>query len=136
MIPYLGWILESDDSMGFVNKIFGEKKRSDVGGYVDLEKYMESTSTDSPAKMHVRVGEIQRYEDLKQFTDYVYGGNVLLLDFSPIAEEEVLLKRVTSDLKSMVSEINGDIAGIGKNLMIVSPSDVKVDRRKLRGSFS
>ncbi len=122
--------------MGFVNKIFGEKKRSDVGGYVDLEKYMESTSADAPAKMHVRVGEIQRYEDLKQFTDYVYGGNVLLLDFSPIAEEEVLLKRVTNDLKSMVTEINGDIAGIGKNLMIVSPSEVKIDRRKLRGSFS
>jgi hypothetical protein len=122
--------------MGFVNKIFGEKKRGDVGGYVDLEKYMESTSAEMPAKMHVRVGEIQRYEDLKQFTDYVYGGNVLLLDFSPIAEEEVLLKRVTNDLKSMVNEINGDIAGIGKNIMIVSPSDVKIDRRKLRGTYS
>ncbi len=122
--------------MGFVNKIFGEKRRGDVGGYVDLEKYMESTSAEMPAKMHVRIGEIQRYEDLKQFTDYVYGGNILLLDFSPIAEEEVLLKRVTNDLKSMVTEINGDIAGIGKNMMIVSPSDVKIDRRKLRGSFS
>jgi hypothetical protein len=122
--------------MGFVNKIFGEKKSGDVGGYVDLEKYMESTSAEVPAKMHVRVGEIQRYEDLKQFTDYVYGGNVLLLDFSPIADEEVLLKRVTNDLKSMVSEINGDIAGIGKNMMIVSPSEVKIDRRKLRGTFS
>jgi len=122
--------------MGFVNKIFGEKKSGDVGGYVDLEKYMESTSAEIPAKMHVRVGEIQRYEDLKQFTDYVYGGNVLLLDFSPIADEEVLLKRVTNDLKSMVSEVNGDIAGIGKNMMIVSPSEVKIDRRKLRGTFS
>jgi len=122
--------------MGFVNKIFGEKKSGDVGGYVDLEKYMESTSAEVPAKMHVRVGEIQRYEDLKQFTDYVYGGNVLLLDFSPIADEEVLLKRVTNDLKSMVSEVNGDIAGIGKNMMIVSPSEVKIDRRKLRGTFS
>ena len=136
MIIGSGWILESDDSMGFVNKIFSGKKGGTVGGYVDLEKYMESTSAGIPAKMHVRVGEIQRYEDLKQFTDYVYGGNVLLLDFSPISEEEVLLKRVTNDLKSMVSEINGDIAGIGKNLMIVSPSDVKIDRRKLRGSFS
>jgi len=39
-------------------------------------------------------------------------------------------------LKSMVSEVNGDIAGIGKNMMIVSPSEVKIDRRKLRGTFS
>jgi filamentous hemagglutinin family protein len=86
--------------------------------------------------MHVRVGEIHRYEDLKNFTDYVYGGNVLLLDFSQIAEEEVILKRVTNDLKEMVTEINGDIAGIGNNLMIVSPGDVKIDRRKLRGTYS
>ena len=32
--------------------------------------------------------------------------------------------------------IGGDIAGIGNNLMIVAPSDVKVERRKLRGKFA
>ena len=123
--------------MGIVNKIFGEKKTGDVGGYVDLEKYIETTGTSTAsARMHVRVGEIQRYEDLKEFTDYVYGGNVLILDFSPIAEEEVILKRITKDLKKLATEINGDIAGIGNNLMIISPSDVKIDRRKLRGKYA
>ena len=121
--------------MGMFNKIFGDKKSGEVGGYVDLEKYVESSDVNAPAKMHVRVGEIHRYEDLKDFTDYVYGGNVLILDFSPIAEEEVILKRITKELKKMTQEINGDIAGIGNNLMIVSPAEVKVERRKLRGSF-
>ena len=123
--------------MGIVNKIFGDKKSGDVKGYVDLEKYAYSSGDQAiPAKMHVRVGEIQRYEDLKEFTDYIYGGNLLILDFSPIAEEEVILKRITADLKKLTGEINGDIAGIGNNLMIVSPSDVKIERRKLRGTFS
>jgi len=122
--------------MGIVNKILGEKKTSDVGGYIDLEKYVESTGGTTGAKMFVRVGEIQRYEDLKEFTDYVYGGNVLILDFSPIAEEEVILKRITNDLKKLSQEINGDIAGIGNNLMIIAPADVKVERRKLRGKYS
>ncbi len=123
--------------MGIVNKIFGDKSTSDVEGYVDLEKYVESTDGKTlGAKMHVRVGEIQRYEDLKDFTDYVYGGNVLILDFSPIAEEEVILKRITSELKKLTKEINGDIAGIGNNLMIIAPSDVKVERRKLRGKYA
>ncbi len=122
--------------MGIVNKILGEKKTGDVGGYIDLEKYVESTGGTAGAKMFVRVGEIQRYEDLKEFTDYVYGGNVLILDFSPIAEEEVILKRITSDLKKLSEEINGDIAGIGNNLMIIAPSDVKVERRKLRGKYA
>lgn len=123
--------------MGIVNKIFGDKKTGNVKGYVDLEKYVYSSGDQTaPAKMHVRVGEIQRYEDLKEFTDYIYGGNLLILDFSPIADEEVILKRITADLKKLTGEINGDIAGIGNNLMIVSPSDVKIERRKLRGTFS
>jgi SepF-like predicted cell division protein (DUF552 family) len=124
--------------MGIINKFFGEKKIGDVGGYIDLEKYEGSfEGPDSGyAKMYVRVGEIQRYEDLKDFTDYVYGGNVLVLDFSPIAEEEVILKRITSDLKKLIKEIDGDIAGIGNNLMIVTPSQVKVERRKLRGKYA
>jgi len=122
--------------MGIVNKIFGDKKSGDVEGYVDLEKYVETTGDTAPASMYVRVGEIQRYEDLKEFTDYVYGGNVLVLDFSPIAEEEVILKRITNDLKQMAKEINGDIAGIGNNLMVIAPSNVKVERRKLRGKYA
>ena len=136
MFYITGFILESDWNMGIVDKIFGEKKQGDVEGYIDLEKYVASDTVTPPAKMYVRVGEIQRYEDLKQFTDYVYGGNVLLLDFSPIADEEVILKRITNDLKKLAEEINGDIAGIGNNMMIVSPSDVKIDRRKLRGTYS
>ena len=123
--------------MGIVDKILGDKKSGDVEGYVDLEKYVETSGAGKPgANMYVRVGEIQRYEDIKEFADYVYGGNVLILDFSPIAEEEVILKRITNDLKKMMQEINGDIAGIGNNLMILAPSNVKVERRKLRGKYA
>ena len=123
--------------MGIVNRILGDKKSSAMkDGYIDLEKYVESAEGAMPAKMHVRIGEIQRYEDLKEFTDYIYGGNVLILDFSAIAEEEVILKRITNDLKKLAGEINGDIAGIGNNLMIVSPSGVKIDRRKLKGKYA
>jgi SepF-like predicted cell division protein (DUF552 family) len=125
-------------NMGIVGKIFGDKKTSDAEGYVDLEKYMESTGGNAlgDAKMYIRVGEIQRYEDLKDFTDYVYGGNVLILDFSPIADEEVILKRITNDLRELAKEINGDIAGIGNNQMIITPANVKVERRKLRGKYA
>ena len=75
--------------MGLASKIFGEKKTGLTEGYVDLEKYAETkTSEPSSAKMHVAVGEIQRYEDIKAISDYVYGGNVLILDFSPVSDEE------------------------------------------------
>ena len=123
--------------MGIVNKILGDKKSGDVGGYVDLEKFVETEGgREVGTSMNVRVGEIQRYEDIKEFSDYVYGGNVLILDFSPIAEEEVILKRITNDLKKLTKEINGDIAGIGNNLMVITPADVRIERRKLRGKYA
>ena len=123
--------------MGLASKIFGEKKTGLTEGYVDLEKYSEAkTSETSPAKMHVAVGEIQRYEDIKEISDYVYGGNVLILDFSSISDEEVILKRITNELKKMAKDIDGDIAGIGNNLMIISPAEVKIDRRKIRGKYA
>jgi len=123
--------------MGIASRIFGEKKTGLTEGYVDLEKYVETkTSETSSATMHIAVGEIQRYEDIKEISNYVYGGNVLILDFSPISDEEVILKRITNELKKMAKDIDGDIAGIGNNLMIISPSGVKVDRRKIRGKYA
>ncbi len=119
--------------MGLTGKIFGEKKTGTTEGYIDLEKYMDTTGTAQGARMYVAVGEILRYEDLRKLTDYVYGGNVLVLDFTAIADEEMLLKRVTNELKRITDDIGGDIAGIGQNLMVVSPAGVKVERRKLKG---
>ena len=122
--------------MGITSKIFGEKKTGPTEGYIDLEKYADAQGSSTPgARMHVAIGDIQRYEDLKELCDYVYGGNVLILDFSAISDQEVLLKRVTNELKRITDDIGGDVAGIGSNLMIVSPSGVKVERRKIRGKY-
>jgi filamentous hemagglutinin family protein len=123
--------------MGIGSRIFGGKKTGATEGYVDLEKYIDTTQDKNiPANMHVGIGEIQRYEDIKKLSDYVYGGNVLILDFSPISDEEVILKRITDELRKITDDIGGDIAGIGNNLMIVSPSGVKIDRRKIRGKYA
>ena len=123
--------------MGIGSKIFGEKKTGTNEGYIDLEKYLDTTTDKNiSASMRVGIGEIQRYEDIKKFSDYVYGGNVLILDFTPISDEEVILKRITNELHKITDDIGGDIAGIGNNLMIIAPGGVKIDRRKIRGKFA
>ncbi|MBU0496399.1 MAG: cell division protein SepF [Candidatus Thermoplasmatota archaeon] len=123
--------------MGLGSKIFGEKKSGITEGYVDLEKYIGTTEHQSSgAVMKVGMGEIQSYDDLRTLSDYVCGGNILILDFSHISQEEVILKRITNELKQIAHDINGDIAGIGNNLMILAPHGVKIDRRKIRGKFA
>ncbi len=103
--------------------------------YIDLEAYAAGTElTDNTASMMVRVAEIHKYDELRDYANYVYQGNMLLLDFSPIAQDDIILRRVTSDLKKLVADINGDIAGLGKNMFIVAPTGVKVDRHKARSN--
>lgn len=101
--------------------------------YIDLEETSGAELFDGTASMMVRVGELQRYEDLREFANYVYAGNLLLLDFTAIANDDIILKRVTNDLKKLVADINGDIAGLGKTTLIIAPTGVKIDRHKARG---
>ena len=111
------------------------QKPSTGADYIDLEEYTQGSEMfDATASMMVRVAEILKYDDLRDFANYVYQGNLLLLDFSSIANDEIILRRVTGDLKKLIADINGDIAGLGKTMLIVAPTGVKIDRHKARGS--
>ena len=111
------------------------KARTDGKDYIDLEEATAGTELfDATSTMMVRVAEIQKYEDLREYANYVYQGNLLLLDFSPIAQDEIVLRRVTGDLKKLVTDINGDIAGLGKTMLIIAPTGVRIDRHKARGN--
>jgi filamentous hemagglutinin family protein len=120
-----------------LKSLFGAKPtpkvRVDEKDYIDLEELAAGSEfTDGTARMMVRAAEIRRYEDLREFANYVYQGNLLLLDFSPIEKDEIVLRRVTGDLKKLVQDINGDIAGLGK-MFIITPTGVRVDRHKQTG---
>jgi SepF-like predicted cell division protein (DUF552 family) len=83
----------------------------------------------------VRVAEVYRYEDINQLTSHIYNGNILIVDYNSIANDELALKRITNELKSVARDTGGDVAGIGKGILIATPGGVKVDRHKLRGSY-
>ena len=120
-----------------LKSLFAPKQvqKSSGSDYIDLEEYTQGSEVfDANASMMVRVAEIHKYDDLRDFANYVYQGNLLLLDFSAIAGDEIILRRVTSDLKKLIADINGDIAGLGKTMLIVSPTGVKIDRHKARGA--
>lgn len=115
-----------------LSRLFKGPQRKD-NDYIDLGQYLqEQTPAESPASMYVKVADLTKIEDLRAYGDYVYKGNMLILDFSSIAEDEVMLRRTTNELKAIVTDVGGDLAGFGKNLLLVTPTGVKVDRQKLR----
>lgn len=124
--------------MGLVKRIFGEDtparaKHLHKGDYLDLGE-LTSESVSGEASTWVRVAEIHRLEDLKDFSAMLYEGNVLIFDFRAIAGDEILLRRVTNELRRLAQDVNGDVAGIAESLVLVTPAGMKVDRRKLRAT--
>ena len=105
--------------------------------YIDLgEMSFEGEDIGAfPAKMNIKVAELHRYEDLGDLTSHVYGGNILLLDFTPIAKDTLTLRRITNELRAVSRDVKGDLAGVGKNLLILTPEGVRIDRTKIKGSF-
>lgn len=123
--------------MGLFSKLKDPKAAPRAGGdYIDLEDYAAETglgeSVVDENTTYIRVAEIHKYDELRELANYVYRGNVLLLDFGPIAQDEIILKRVTGEFKRLVTDIGGDIAGLGKNMFIITPTAVKIDRTKYR----
>lgn len=98
--------------------------------FVDLRDHEAPTTDEAP--FNVRVAEMHRVEDLKALSGLVYEGDMLLIDLEPIADDEVALRRVTKEFKKIAEDIDGDVAGVGEDLLLVSPTGVKVDRSKVR----
>ncbi|MGB9815543.1 MAG: cell division protein SepF [Thermoplasmata archaeon] len=99
--------------------------------YIDLSIY-ENTGELQDNKKNIRFGEIYRYEDLKDFTEFVYNGDILVLDYTPLAEDELTLRRVISELKETARDVDGDVVSLGGNYLLVTSDGIKIDRNKIR----
>jgi uncharacterized protein len=83
----------------------------------------------------VRLAEILRFEDLHQISKLAYQGDIVLLDYTSIANDQIAVKRMSVDLKNVTKDTGGDVAGIAKNLIAITPAGIRIDRNKVRPSF-
>jgi uncharacterized protein len=128
--------------MAFIKKPF--KRLAEGGSAADADTYIdlgelsfegESGALGEPVEHLVKVAEIYRYEDVADLTTHVYNGNILLIDFTSLSSDDLALKRITAELKSAVRDTGGDVAVVAKNLLLATPSGIKIDRAKIKGAF-
>jgi len=120
--------------MGLLKRIMGDDAppKRNPSDYIDLTEYAVPENGAGGANTYVRVAEIHKLEDVRELASYVYDGNILILDFKAVSGDEILLRRVTNELRRLAQDVNGDVAGIADHSIILTPGGVKVDRRKLK----
>jgi len=114
-----------------------EHDRSSAGEYIDLAEmeFPDEGAALSGARSIVKVAEINGYDDLSELTDELYNGNILVIDFTMMANDDLELKRVIGELKSVAKDTGGDVAGISKNMLAATPGGIKISRKKIRPGF-
>lgn len=102
--------------------------------FIDLSDFTVPDVSDGERK-HLKVAEIQRYEDLVRISDYVYNGDILILDCTPVVDDELQMRRIIQEVRTIGRDVGGDVAGITKNLIAITPRGIGIDRNRIRGSF-
>lgn len=123
---------------GLFSKIREERRaEAESDKFIDLgEMDVADLEMEGPAGgFQVKVAEIHRFEDLSNVTTQVYKGHVLVVDFGAISSDDTAMRRMSNELKAVARDVQGDVAGIAKNMLVVTPSGVNIDRKVLRGPF-
>ncbi|AFV24917.1 MAG: cell division protein SepF [Methanolobus sp.] len=119
-----------------MNKLFGGTSKTttveDEYTELDLTKY-EEVLDEEPAETYVRVAELTNLNELTALKKEIYSGNIVMIDISNIKADKLMLDRALKDLKDVVIDVHGDIAGIKDDQVLVTPTGIKIDRSKILG---
>jgi uncharacterized protein len=104
--------------------MFGKKPNE----YVELNLDGEEKPLD---KILLEVEKISSYEDSERIQKKVREGTILLVRVRELKEKDMgELKRALERVKKTCVAIEGDIAGIGDDWVVVAPKVAKIHREK------
>jgi SepF-like predicted cell division protein (DUF552 family) len=120
-----------------MEKILGSpmpKKSVDTDKYhnISLDDY-EEVIEDAPAETYIRVAELSNLDGIPDLRKEIYAGNIVIVDISLIKRDKMILERALRDLRDVVSDVHGDIAGLGEDMVITTPTGIRIDRTRLGG---
>ena len=125
--------------MGFLNdmkaKVTGFFGSGEDDVAIEGDKDYVEIDTAGPehkGKVIVRPFVISDFADVKQILDALREGNTIaLINIKPLKDKDVIeLKRAIGKLKKTTDAIEGDIAGVGDDYIVVTPSIAVVYRAR------
>ncbi len=108
----------------FFQKVFGGDSEQ-VSDYIEVD-----VGRDVPkkGKIVLRPFVLKTFEDTNRILEILREGNTIaLIDIKPLKTKDIIeLKRSISKLKKTVDALEGNIAGFGENMILVTPPFVDI----------
>ncbi|ADB58463.1 cell division protein SepF [Archaeoglobus profundus] len=116
-------------------KLF-KKEKVEVEDYEELDLSEYEAEIVDEGVTYIKVAEVTGINEIPEIRRQVYNGNIVIADIAFIKHDKWVYERVLKDLKQLAQDVKGDIVGLGEDYIIVTPTGIKVDRVKIRGSKS
>ncbi len=108
-----------------IRKIIGGKSGEEVEEIVELE----SIELKKDAHMYVKIITLYEFGDVERVQNELREGNIVWLRIKPLKDKDMIeLKRAIDRIKKTIHAINGDIAGVDEDYIILTPEGVKISR--------
>jgi hypothetical protein len=99
---------------------------------MDIEEYMDTAELENVDVLHgaadgyIKPVALESEEDMKVIENELRQGNIILLNIAPMQRNKAKLKTIISDLKGFVTKIDGDIAMIDNEKIILTRAKWKI----------
>ncbi|MEM4255249.1 MAG: cell division protein SepF [Candidatus Norongarragalinales archaeon] len=113
-----------------LTKALGIKREMNLDEFMTAAEAEEVDILHKEADFYVKPIALQRETDVSIVEEELKSRNLVLLNITPIARNPQKLKDVVSRLKGFAVEINGDIARIDEDKILLTPHNVKIVKRR------
>ena len=118
--------------MGLFDKLLGGGKEKedvpDLEHYLDLEEGGDAVNP--PADFYVKRIDLRNEGDSNLALKELVAKNIIILNVQPLSKQPNRLKTIIGKLKITCEKANGDIALLTQDLVLLTPSKVKIVKSK------
>ncbi|HDJ21885.1 MAG TPA: DUF552 domain-containing protein [Candidatus Bathyarchaeota archaeon] len=99
-----------------------------------LDRLVKKNEEDRPRDVqYIKAIPLRAYEDIDVIKAEVRAGNVVICNVSPLAKTNIEdVKRGINELNTYANAIEGDIARLGEERVIITPKNIRIWRNQPR----
>ena len=116
-----------------IGKILGrrEGEKREGKSTSSPEYSLKPQASTPPEKIYIKAWVLKSLEELDSIKEEVLSGNIMILRLGKLAEKNMEdVKKAVNELYDFTQQIDGDIARLGEERIVVTPPFVKIWRRK------
>jgi SepF-like predicted cell division protein (DUF552 family) len=112
-----------------------ETDAEDTIEYLDLQDYRFETPNSSENMKSVKVIDVEKAEHISRVARFAYQKHIVIIDISNANKDPNNLNQIEVSIRKLSKDINGDFGKLGEFYYLLCPSDIFLDKKKVRDDY-